>query len=47
MAEVKHTEGQLPFSNIAMPNFKGFFLGNFIRERMRFSTTLGSSSLSE
>jgi hypothetical protein len=33
---------ELPFSNIAMPNFKGFFLGDFISERMRFSTTLGS-----
>jgi hypothetical protein len=30
-----------------MPNFKGFFLGDFISERMRFSTTLGSSSFSE
>jgi hypothetical protein len=44
MAEMEITKGQLPFSNIAMPNFKGFFLGDFIKERMRFSTTLGSSS---
>jgi hypothetical protein len=32
---------------IAMPNFKGFFLGDFISERMRFLTTFGSSSFSE
>jgi hypothetical protein len=47
MAEREITKGQLPFSNIAMPNFKGFFLGDFIKERMRFSTTLGSSSWPE
>jgi ABC-type enterochelin transport system permease subunit len=44
MAERELTRGQLPFSNIAMPNFKGFFVGDFIKERMRFSTILGSSS---
>jgi hypothetical protein len=27
-----------------MPNFKGFFLGDFISERMRFSTTLEIAS---
>jgi hypothetical protein len=32
MVERELTEGQVPFSNIAMPNFKGFFLGDFIRE---------------
>jgi hypothetical protein len=26
MAEKRQTGGQLPFSNIAMPNFRGFFL---------------------
>jgi hypothetical protein len=36
MAERELTGGQLPFSNIAIPNFRGFFLGDFISERMRF-----------
>jgi hypothetical protein len=43
----QRTRGQLPFSNMAIPNFRGFFLGDFIRERMHFSTTLGSSSSSK
>jgi hypothetical protein len=47
VAEKQQTRGQLPFSNIAMPNLRGFFLGNFMSERMRFSITLGSSSSSE
>jgi hypothetical protein len=32
MAEEQQTRGQLPFSNIAMPNLRGFFLGDFISE---------------
>jgi hypothetical protein len=41
MAEEQRTKGQLPFSNIAIPNLRGFFLGGFINERMCFSITLG------
>jgi hypothetical protein len=32
MAERELTGGQLPFSNIAIPNFRGSFLGDFISE---------------
>jgi hypothetical protein len=47
MVEKQRIGGHLPFSNIAMSNLRGFFLGDFMSERMHFSITLGSSSSSE